>query len=306
MYDVNRLVPILTSVLGSPNHQYSNNEFYFYCPFCSHKNPRFAVNLGSGKWHCWVCGASGNKLTSLFYKLDVPREYHRELRDALGEEIFYAPSPNLQESELSLPAEFKPLWKLTKEIESLHAVAYLKRRGLTAYDILRYRMGYVTEGIYANRIIIPSYDTNGKLNMFAGRDFFDVSPRPYRLPPVSKNVIGFEDSINWTLPIVICEGVFDAMSIKWNAIPLFGKFISEKLAEKIVTEGVEDIYVSLDSDALKQSAKIIQKFLKEGRIVHLVQFEEKDPSLAGFQRMQNYIRNAKRIEFRDLIALKLA
>jgi hypothetical protein len=42
-----------------------------------------------------------------------------------------------------------------------------------------------------------------------------------------KNIIGFENMINWNVPIVLCEGAFDAIAIKRNAIPLFGKNISK-------------------------------------------------------------------------------
>ncbi len=37
--------------------------------------------------------------------------------------------------------------------------------------------------------------------------------------------IPFEIFINWNSPIIRCEGMFDAISIKRNAIPLLGKNI---------------------------------------------------------------------------------
>ena len=42
--------------------------------------------------------------------------------------------------------------------------------------------------MYDNRIIIPSYDSDGKLNYFVGRDI-DNSKLKYKNPPVSKDVI---------------------------------------------------------------------------------------------------------------------
>ena len=39
-------------------------------------------------------------------------------------------------------------------------------------DILKHNIGYCDEGKYSNRIIIPSYDSDGQLNFFVGRDFY--------------------------------------------------------------------------------------------------------------------------------------
>ena len=40
----------------------------------------------------------------------------------------------------------------------------LKKRGLSAHDIIKYNIGYCEDGEYTKKIIIPSYDLNGKLN----------------------------------------------------------------------------------------------------------------------------------------------
>jgi len=65
-----------------------------------------------------------------------------------------------------LPPGYKPLWVSSKNIHYLNALKYLKNRGIAGYDIIRYQMGYAMDGPYANRIIVPSYDANNKLNYF--------------------------------------------------------------------------------------------------------------------------------------------
>ena len=57
--------------------------------------------------------------------------------------------------------------------------------------------------------------------------------------------------INWSQPIILCEGAFDAIAIKRNAIPLFGKIIQPVLQRKIIEKRVRDIYICLDADALR-------------------------------------------------------
>ena len=99
-------------------------------------------------------------------------------------------------------------------------------RGIRPADIVKYNIGYCEGGEYSNRIIIPSYDSEGVLNYFVSRAIYD-GPMKYKNPKVSKDVIGFDLFINWKEPIVLCEGVFDAITIRRNAIPLFGKTIQK-------------------------------------------------------------------------------
>ena len=67
--------------------------------------------------------------------------------------------------------------------------------------------------------------------------------------------------INWNEPIILCEGAFDAITIKRNAIPLFGKIIQPVLQKKIIEEHVTDIYICLDSDAITNAIEISKKFM---------------------------------------------
>ncbi len=101
--------------------------------------------------------------------------------------------------------------------------------------------------------------------------------RAYDAPSVNKSeIIGFEYYINWNVPVVLCEGVFDAMAIKRNAIPLFGKTISRRLMKKLVESEVKTVYIALDKDAVKQAMdtklwgildKYVPEFAVEKKIV---------------------------------------
>ena len=92
-------------------------------------------------------------------------------------------------------------------------------------------------------IIIPTYDKDGRLNYFTARSFDKNSYIKYRNPQASRDIIPNEHFINWRLPIIICEGLFDAISIKRNAIPLLGKNIQSNLMKKIVSSFVQKIYI---------------------------------------------------------------
>ena len=165
-------------------------------------------------------------------------------------------------------------------------------------------MGYCTEGIYQNRIIIPSYDSDGQLNYFVGRDFYKGGMK-YKNPPISKDIIGFDLYVNWSEPIILCEGVFDAIAIKNNSIPLFGKTILPKLYKKIIEKRVRYIVISLDDDAFKDSLKMTHNFMDMGIDVRFVTLKGKDPSEIGYEKMVSELFNSQRVDFKELMRMKL-
>ena len=86
----------------------------------------------------------------------------------------------------------------------------------------------------------------------------------YKNPPVSKDIIFNELLIDWEEPIVLVEGIFDAVQAK-NSIPLLGSTISvnSNLFNKII-EHSSTVYFALDKDAENKSFKIINMFVEHG------------------------------------------
>jgi DNA primase len=183
---------------------------------------------------------------------------------------------------------------------------YLKKRGITKSDILKYNIGYCEEGRYANRIIVPSYDTNGELNYFIARDINPDSKKKYDAPKCNKNeLIGLEYFINWDVPVILCEGIFDAIAIKRNAVPLLGKSIPKALMMKLVQSNVKTVYVSLDRDALKDALSYAEQLLNLGKDVYLIDLQDKDPSDMGFEKFTKLVHEAEQLTLGQLIYKKL-
>lgn len=297
------IINILDSILG-PHKRYANTEHYYFCPFCNHHNPKLAVNIQKGKWHCWTCHAGGIKIVTLLKCLHASTDDIREVYRLLNEYIPPILGTEAPE-QLVLPTEYRPLWELSKTGEFRKAVAYIQERGITPGDILRYQMGFCETGRYAHRIIIPSFTPEHILNYFVSRDYSGYSNLKYLNPPASKNVIVFENQINWNYPIVLTEGMFDAMAIKRNAIPLLGTFVPKKLREKILEHQDNHVYIALDKDAMAKTLKMAERFMKEGLHVYLVKLTDKDPSTLGFDAMQTLIRETPELTFVDLIHLRV-
>lgn len=302
------LVALTNSVLGF-GKQTARGNYAYHCPLCKHHKPKLEINMsenskGENPWHCWVCDKKGKKLYQLFKVVEVPPETMAELKAIVK---YVGPETDVQvETKVSLPKEFKPLTNIQKSnIMGRHALAYIKSRGITEEDILKYGIGYCESGRYANMVIIPSFDEKGNLNYFTGRSFEKEPSVKYRNPSVSRDIIPFELFINWELPLILCEGPFDAIAIKRNVIPLLGKNIQTKLMKKIVMSSVEKIYIALDRDAQKQALDFCEKLIQEGKEVYLVDMQDKDPSEMGFDNFTKLIQETYPLTFSGLLEKKL-
>jgi len=300
------LIQLIDKVLNSKGQSLSKaNEYMWWSPFITHHKPKLQVNIQTGKWHCWVSNQGGHNLYQLFKKVGAGYQDFKLLNQLLGETTFYQKDTDKKSEVIQLPQEMKSLSdKKDKSIIKEHALRFLRKRGITSEDIKRYNLGYCSEGVYQNRIIIPSYDSIGKLNYFVGRDFY-ASTLKYKNPPIPKDVIGFDLYVNWSLPIILVEGVFDAMSIKNNSIPLFGKTILPKLYGKIVENKVKDIFIILDSDAFDDAIQITEKFVNEGISVNFVKLDGQDPNDLGYKQMITQIDNSLPMDFKQIMEMKL-
>ena len=92
------------------------------------------------------------------------------------------------------------------------------------------------------------------------------------------------------------------MSIKRNAIPLFGKKISSTLMKKIIQSNVKKIYLALDDDALNHA----ETFLSYGKNVYFIEMKGKDPSELGFKEFTKLLHNATKLTTSSLMKRKLA
>jgi hypothetical protein len=302
------LLSTINSVLGV-GKKTSKGNYAYHCPFCNHHKPKLEINLtesdkGEYKWHCWVCDKRGSSIPKLFKLIEAPKEKIVEARTLSK---FNSGKLEITETTkiVELPEEFISLSKPDTNIEYKHAISYLKRRQITLDDVIKYNIGYCVSGKFSNCIIVPSYDEYGSLNYFTARNFDKNSSVKYKNPDVSRDIIPFEFFINWKLPIILCEGPFDALAIKRNVIPLLGKTIQKSLKKKLVKSEVQKIYIALDKDAIKQALSFCEELLNEGKEVYLVEMEDKDPSDMGFENFTKLIQTTQPLTFMDLFEKKL-
>jgi len=303
---VNQLLVTLMNSVLSTGKSTARGNYAYTCPKCKHHKPKLEICLDENspdfqKFGCWVCKFKGKKLINLFKAIDVPSDKIHELKSLVKTDAII--DKQIVSEQVKLPEEYQHVLNNPSHAAK-RALAYLKNRGLTEDDIFKYNIGYCETGKYSDMIIIPSYDESGTLNYFVGRSYLPESNRKLN-PDVSRNIIPFEIFINWNSPIILCEGMFDAISIKRNAIPLLGKNIQSKLMSKIVSSTVKKVYIALDKDAIKQALDFCEQLINEGKTVHLIELEDKDPNEMGFKSFIKLLYSSTPLTYSDLLEKKL-
>lgn len=289
------------------SHTSNEKDSVYHCPFCNHHKRKLSIDLtenstGENRWQCWVCGTKGRSLITLFKKLKKFSSVKSQLLPLLKIDTYN--NSETQREEIKLPDGFQLLSSNTS-LEARHIKKYLKDRGLSDDDIFKYKVGFTNIGEWRDYAIFPSYNDSGQLNYFLGRNIRSWARIKYKLPNASKNIIFNELFINWNLPIFICEGVFDAMAIKRNAIPILGKEIPEALYKKIITSEVDKIVIVLDMDALDRSLKYCEMFKGWGIDTYFIKTGDKDPSELGFENFLKLLPNIKPITEEEILKEKL-
>jgi len=311
------VVTILNKALKQSAKIRKGTDAVYYCPVCKHYKRKLEINTVTGKYHCWVCGLSGTSLKTLFKKLGLSGEYlgqiykntetYRKLpqNDINAILEIFSEKKSIPVESLVLPKEYRSFYDDELTLIGRHALQYLKSRNITKYDVLRYNIGYCEGGQFHGRVLIPSYDASGQLNFYSTRSIFEDAKMKYVNSFGSKDIIGFEMFVDYNQPITLVEGAFDAISVRNNAVPLFGKTLSNKLKSALISNKVQSVNIVLDNDALQDSIRISEFLLKNSIETKLVKLDGKDPSEIGFDKTWDIIDNCSVLDFESLFRLKI-
>lgn len=272
---------VLKDVFG--NCFKSGNEFLFQCPNpqCTQNKKKLSINIDKNVFKCWICDLKGNSIRRLVRKFGSflqkqawnTLDSYREIADltSLFDETLVQEKP----VTISLPDTFISLANSKLPISAFKPQRYLKERGLTKSDILKWKIGYSSNGEYQNRIIIPSFNKDGDVNYFVARTYSD-NWITYTNPNISKDLVFNELYIDWEGDVTLVEGVFDAIKAE-NAIPLLGSSLREnsKLFKEIIKHDTP-LFIALDPDAEKKSLELIKMFL-------LYDIEVKKIDISGYK-----------------------
>ena len=269
---------IVTDILGS--YRRSGDEHLYSCPFCKHHKKKMSVNFSINSFKCWVCDARSKNIYRLVRKFGSyqQRQKYLELQGRLDltefEDIFREINEEETIQKIDLPLEFISLCNRHLPLHSKAPMEYLKSRGLNKNEVLKWKIGYCKEGRYAGRIVIPSINNDGDCNYFIARSYVGHGRR-YLNPPCGRDIIFNSLMVDWDEPVVLVEGVFDAIVIGDNAIPILGSTLREdsRLFQALAIHDTP-IFVALDPDAEKKAQWIIRSCLKYDLEVKKINLED--------------------------------
>jgi hypothetical protein len=260
---------IITNAFGSLKNDKNGDQVQVNCPHCAKLYNNYEpdnkynleINLSKKVYKCWKCEISGPipKLLKYYAKKDIYNLYLENFDD-----IDYKINYNEQEDEIYkeviLPKEFIPFSKMDKDLPShLEAYNYIRyTRGITDKIINDLNIGFCESGYYKNRILIPSYDKNNKLNYFVTRTYVNDNIT-YIKPKIHQDIIFNENRLDWNSTVYVVEGAFDYISISINTLCLLGKEFIPYIFEMVIYYKPNLVFI-LDPDAIKQTIKYINIF----------------------------------------------
>ena len=242
-------------------------ELLFSCPVCNHHKRKFSVNLDKNFFKCWICDYRGRNIRRVvrrfgsFTQLQTWDSITNRTDLERFSDLFAEETLTEVQQKLELPEEFISLCARDIPATGKYALKYLRSRGVTYEDIVRWKIGYCFGGEYRNRIIIPSFDQDGDISYFIARSYSGDSYK-YKNPRVSKDITFNELYVNWNRDLVMVEGVFDAV-VAGNAVPILGSTLrkNSKLLREIVKNDTP-VYIALDPDAAQKERRIIKTLLE--------------------------------------------
>lgn len=295
---------IIQDILGKG--ELHGQEYLFNCPLHEHHKPKLSINLTKNVAKCWICGRAWPALRLLikqFGNRDQILKWNKineivDLSDLLYKDKVKESVP------IVLPEEFKSLVSKNRCKGSIRAIEYLKeKRQISEETIFKYRLGFCSTGEYKYRVIIPSFNGNGKLDYYVGRSY-EKGQQKYKNPANEHGLIFNELFLDWSKPIILTEGPFDAIAHD-NCIPLLGSTLDEtSILFRKTIEYCDDITLALDIDALSKQKKIAGLYKQYGITVYQIDtsgYEDiavmsKDIFNQRFEQRTEYNYNSEFIE----------
>jgi hypothetical protein len=281
-----QVIEFIERVFGDGVLSNQGNNISVTCPRCleekgsDYEKKKLVISTDKCLLHCWVCGYKARNLVALLrrHHSEYLQEYLTRFLDETQLAEIDSDGMNVVKQPLRLPDDFELLAMIQddRSWQVQRAIEYLNVRGLGNEQSLWYWKFGISreEDNWKHRVIIPSFDEEGKLNYYTGRAFLPRLRPKYLNPPVAREEIIFNElNIDWKEPLVIVEGPFDTTKAGSNASCLLGSDLTEeyRLFQKIIANETP-VTLALDRDVLKKQneiAKRLSSYCVEVKIVEL-------------------------------------
>lgn len=264
MYSAKEKIDFIQKVFGRCVIASDSVNVAVQCPSCGSGNEskkKFSIRIDTDVCHCWICGLKSRSLAPIIKKF-FPRAYLEEYYSKFRNENLLIDPEEALEEVVEIPNNFKLLAQSINAIDPdiRSVVKYVYSRGLSYRDMWYYKLGTCTSGRFRRRVIVPSFDFEGRLNFYVARSIDPNESRRYINSKVSRTDIIFNElNIDWNRELTLVEGPFDLMKCNDNAACLLGSSLPETsvLFNRIISNKT-DVLLSLDPDMKEKAQKIAE------------------------------------------------
>lgn len=182
---------------------------------------------------------------------------------------YVAPVENSAPLEISPPEGFE---LLSEELEQTShggflAGQYLRSRNVFPHMWKALGIGACLSGAYYGRVVVPIMDSAGKWLGWVGRVWAKKAETPYYYPPGMKrgNLLYNRTALDLLIqdPILVVEGVFDAIHLWPDGVAVLGKPSLPQL-DMLLSSSRPVVFV-LDGDAHDEAWGLMAKFRLAGK-----------------------------------------
>jgi DNA primase len=246
-------------------------EYWARCPHPNHHEKTGSWSISdTGSHHCFGCKWEGGPLELVMRVVDLST--YGAAHQWLLENGLYLDGPvplnvkvkvtrpAIGATEVAIPedARFKPLDEWVTP-----AKRYALKRGITAEQVTRWRLGYAAGGYYANRILLPTYSRAGALLNITGRAWSSTKTPKYLNAKEQHGwnasaVFGeeFWPEIASRSTLVLCEGEFNALACERVGAKFVGALGGSELEKEQVMKLSQFQHIILATDIDKAGSAI--------------------------------------------------
>ena len=272
-------ITFLTRVFGTVSVGADGINAAVKCPSCDStggNKKKLVIRLDNDHHHCWVCDLKGRNLGATLRKY-APQYLQEYSQRFLGKKY----NTNLAKDDegllttVQVPPGFillSTVYENARDPDVRDTVYPMLVLGiLRLRDFWKFKLGTCTSGRYRRRLIIPSFDVDGKLNYFVARAIDDVKMKYLNAKVPKTDVIFNEINIDWSSELTLVEGPMDLVKCDDNATCLLGSHFSEeyKLFQEIIRHSTP-VLLALDPDAMKKSQSFAKMLASYGNTVRML------------------------------------
>ena len=245
--------------LSIPIH-YTNRSFVIRCPQCS-KADKLYIEKATGRTICFSCNLKANAPYIIHLLTGMTMEAARDIlswgevvqKDIINTNIFS--KMTIADQAIVDPViHFSPAFQRVDGNDP--GSKYAESRGIQLKYLKALDCRY---NLYDKRLIFPVYNIKHELIGYQGRDWTGQAELKALSSSFNRsgNVLGIQ-LVPTNSPVAICEGPFDMLRIMpfMPAVCTFGKIVSRKQVELIMSLNPSKVYICLDNDAQLEASQL--------------------------------------------------